>query len=49
MVFVHGGGFGEGSGTYPLYSGGNLATAAGVIVVTIRVFRKVNSPVVVRS
>jgi para-nitrobenzyl esterase len=35
MVFVHGGSFIWGSGSFPLYDGTNLATATGNIVVTI--------------
>jgi para-nitrobenzyl esterase len=35
MVFVHGGGFNYGSGTFPLYDGTKLAAAANAIVVTI--------------
>ncbi len=35
MVFVHGGGFVSGSGTFPLYDGTNLAAATGNIVVTL--------------
>jgi para-nitrobenzyl esterase len=35
MVFVHGGSFEFGSGSYPLYDGTNLATTTGNVVVTI--------------
>jgi para-nitrobenzyl esterase len=35
MVFVHGGGFLDGSGSFPLYDGTKLAAATGNIVVTI--------------
>jgi para-nitrobenzyl esterase len=35
MVFVHGGSFLYGSGTFPLYDATNLATATGSIVVTL--------------
>jgi len=37
MVFVHGGGFVQGSGSQPLYDGTNLATATGNLVVTRRI------------
>jgi para-nitrobenzyl esterase len=35
MVFVHGGSFLYGSGTFPLYDGTNLARASGHVVVTL--------------
>ena len=35
MVFVHGGSFLYGSGTFPLYDGSNLAAATGNLVVTL--------------
>ena len=35
MVFVHGGSFLYGSGTFPIYDGANLAAATGHVVVTM--------------
>jgi para-nitrobenzyl esterase len=35
MVFVHGGSFESGSGSYPLYDGAKLAASTGNVVVTI--------------
>jgi para-nitrobenzyl esterase len=35
LVWIHGGGFTEGSGSVPVYDGANLAANGGVIVVTI--------------
>jgi para-nitrobenzyl esterase len=35
MVFLHGGGFREGSGGAPAYDGGRLAERAGVVTVTV--------------
>jgi para-nitrobenzyl esterase len=35
MVWLHGGGFATGSGAWPSYDGGNLATKGDVVVVTL--------------